>query len=169
MEYMSGGDLMELTERVAPFEEDFLRFYAAEILYGMQYLHIKGIVHRDIKPESILLDSAGNIKIADFGLAALKVFGSTRITGRVGSLIFIAAEVCADIPYNAVADYFSFGVLLYLMATAQYPFLSRDGDAAATVDAICYSKVRFPRSMSRELQDFISRVALVSHPVSDKP
>ncbi|DBA13690.1 TPA: hypothetical protein GDO54_018641 [Pyxicephalus adspersus] len=109
MEYMSGGDLMELTERVAPFEEDFLRFYAAEILYGMQYLHIKGIVHRDIKPENILLDSAGHIKIADFGLAALKVFGSTRITGRVGSLIFIAAEVCADIPYNAVADYFSFG------------------------------------------------------------
>ncbi|XP_072288087.1 protein kinase C delta type-like [Pyxicephalus adspersus] len=102
------------------------RFFAGEILCGLQYLHSLGIVHRDIKPSNILLDNSCHIKIADFGLAATNVFGSTKIRGQVGTSLFMAPEVCMNLPYNAVADYFSFGVMIYLMATGKYPFYDED-------------------------------------------
>ncbi|XP_072270232.1 protein kinase C delta type-like [Pyxicephalus adspersus] len=161
MEYLSRGDLRSLIRTFAPFKESAVRFYAAEILCGLQYLHSLGIVHRDIKPANILLDNAGHIKISDFGLAVTGVFGANKTTGLAGTPRFIAPEVCLNIPYNTSVDYYSFGVLVYLMATGKYPFCDENGDRNAISSR---NTVLCPPSMSDDLRDFILKL-LQEHPL----
>ncbi|KAK3326283.1 kinase-like domain-containing protein [Apodospora peruviana] len=69
MEYLPGGDLMSLLIKFEVFTEDITRFYAAEIINGIEAVHKLGFIHRDIKPDNILLDRDGHIKLADFGLS----------------------------------------------------------------------------------------------------
>ncbi|CAN0088381.1 unnamed protein product, partial [Heterosigma akashiwo] len=68
MDLVKGGDLFTVLRR-APITFNGARFYAAEILVALQYLHSLGIVYRDLKPENILVDSQGHVKLADFGLS----------------------------------------------------------------------------------------------------
>jgi serine/threonine protein kinase len=68
---MSGGELFFYLRKFIRFNEETTRFYAAEMLAGIEYLHQNNIIYRDLKPENILLDSIGHIKIADFGLSKM--------------------------------------------------------------------------------------------------
>lgn len=72
LEFMPGGDLRKLLDTEEYFDEDWARFYLAEIVQGLEALHNKGIVHRDLKPENILICNTGHIKLADFGLSDIK-------------------------------------------------------------------------------------------------
>ena len=69
LEYVVGGELFSHLRRAGRFTNDMTRFYAAEITTAIQYLHTKDIIYRDLKPENLLLDSRGHIKITDFGFA----------------------------------------------------------------------------------------------------
>lgn len=69
LEYVSGGNLFDHLCAVRRFEEEQVKFIAAQILVGLGYLHANKIVHRDLKPENVLMDMDGYIKLADFGLA----------------------------------------------------------------------------------------------------
>ena len=69
MEYMPGGDVGSLLERESRLLEEEARFYIAEILLALECLHRQGLIHRDLKPDNILLDSNGHCKLADFGLS----------------------------------------------------------------------------------------------------
>ncbi|CAJ0948735.1 unnamed protein product [Ranitomeya imitator] len=90
------------------------RFYAAEIASGLQFLHKKGFIHRDLKPDNILIADSGHLKIADFGLAVNRMDG---VSGRAGTAGYMAPEVITGKKYNAAADWFSFGIILYQMIT----------------------------------------------------
>lgn len=69
MEFMKGGDLSSLLEQVGSFDEDTAKYYLAQIVLALEYLHSKGVIHRDLKPDNILIDSEGRIKLTDFGLS----------------------------------------------------------------------------------------------------
>jgi len=69
MEFVNGGELYFHLRKAKRFSEDMARFYAAEILIAVRYLHKKNILYRDLKPENILLDRTGHVKLTDFGLA----------------------------------------------------------------------------------------------------
>jgi serine/threonine protein kinase len=69
MEFMKGGDLSSLLEQVGSFDEDTAKFYLAQIVLALEYLHSKGVIHRDLKPDNILIDAEGRIKLTDFGLS----------------------------------------------------------------------------------------------------
>ncbi|XP_077309914.1 protein kinase C delta type-like [Lithobates pipiens] len=122
MEYLSGGDLENFLNKRAPVNIETARFLTAEILCGLQFLHNRGIVHRDIKPDNILLDSVGHVRLADFGLSATEVHASQTLTSFAGTLQYIAPEIYLETPYGFAADYFSLGIIVYELVTANYPF-----------------------------------------------
>jgi serine/threonine protein kinase len=69
MEFMKGGDFSSLLEQVGAFDEDSAKYYIAQIVLALEYLHAKGVIHRDLKPDNILIDGEGHIKLTDFGLS----------------------------------------------------------------------------------------------------
>lgn len=83
MEYMVGGDLKSLLAMYGFFEESAARFYAAEICLALQYLHKHGIVHRDIKPDNMLISAAGHVKLTDFGLSRIEMSRDLEISDLI--------------------------------------------------------------------------------------
>lgn len=118
------------------------RFYAAEVVCGLEHLHQQGIVYRDCKPENILLDDYGHVRISDLGLA-VEIPEGDMVRGRVGTVGmlhvtficssvtdyvftgYMAPEVIDNEKYSFSPDWFSFGVLLYEMIEGQAPFRMR--------------------------------------------
>ncbi|KAG5882457.1 hypothetical protein JTB14_036459 [Gonioctena quinquepunctata] len=100
------------------------RFYAAEVVCGLDHLHQQGIVYRDCKPENILLDDAGHVRISDLGLA-VDIPEGESVRGRVGTVGYMAPEVIDNERYTYSPDWFSFGCLLYEMIEGQAPFRAR--------------------------------------------
>ncbi|XP_022917770.1 G protein-coupled receptor kinase 2 [Onthophagus taurus] len=100
------------------------KFYAAEVICGLDHLHQRGIVYRDCKPENILLDDAGHVRISDLGLA-VEIPEGESVRGRVGTVGYMAPEVIDNEKYTFSPDWFSFGCLLYEMIEGQAPFRAR--------------------------------------------
>ncbi|XP_068098164.1 protein kinase C delta type-like [Hyperolius riggenbachi] len=105
------------TDSLGSILESLIRFYAAEIICALQYLHSKGYIHRDLKPGNILLDGTGHIKVADFGLA----MEGTTSTVCIGTRAFMAPEMEDFLEYDAGVDWYAFGVVLYQMVTGKSP------------------------------------------------
>lgn len=80
LEYAAGGELFNIIKKEKTLPETVCRFYAAEIICGLEFLHKNGIVYRDLKPENVLLTTTGHIKIADFGLSKIGVTSTGGIT-----------------------------------------------------------------------------------------
>lgn len=146
MEYMRGGELYDLIKSSAPLSTATIRFIAAELLCALQYLHGRGIIHRDLKPENILLNSSGHVKIADFGLSKVDMFGSKKVYSCAGTPAYMAPEVYYNKPYDAMADYYSLGVILFEMATGKMPQLVRSKNYI------------YSRNIDPDLRDVIERL-----------
>lgn len=125
MEYLNGGDLMFHIQRLKKFREDQAKFYACEMICGIQFLHSKKIVYRDLKPDNVLLDLEGHIKIADFGMCKESCSGDTRTTTFCGTPHYLAPEIIKGLNYNESVDWFAFGVVLYEMLEGKLPFHGR--------------------------------------------
>ncbi|CAJ0939159.1 unnamed protein product, partial [Ranitomeya imitator] len=95
------------------------RFYAAELVCGIQHLHSKGIIHRDLKPSNIMVAATGHLKIADFGLALENIYGDRTATEYAGTPGFIAPKMLAAAEYNAGVDWYAFGIILNIMITSR--------------------------------------------------
>ncbi|KAI8078756.1 camp-dependent protein kinase 3 [Halteromyces radiatus] len=119
MDYLPGGELFRLLRRNKKFSASAARFYATEVLLAIDYLHSLDIAYRDIKPENILLDARGHVKLADFGFSK-KV---TDLTWTVcGTPDYLAPEIIRSQGYTKAVDWWSFGVLIYEMVIGEAPF-----------------------------------------------
>ncbi|CAO1435379.1 unnamed protein product [Diamesa serratosioi] len=124
---MNGGDLKFHIYNMGGdpgFELTRARFYGAEVVCGLEHLHQQGIVYRDCKPENILLDDHGHVRISDLGLA-VEIPEGEMVRGRVGTVGYMAPEVIDNEKYSFSPDWFSFGCLLYEMIEGQAPFRAR--------------------------------------------
>jgi serine/threonine protein kinase len=155
MEYMSGGNLKEQLDEVEFFSEKRAKFYAAEIVLAVQFLHQHGILHRDLKLENVLVGSDGHCKIADFGLSKLGLFRHCKTTTKCGTPFCMAPEIVKNLPYGQGVDWWAVGVMIYEMMTGYPPFdydeeEDMDGDSAEEKleDKILNDEVTFPDNMS---------------------
>uniref|UniRef100_A0A672JN89 Protein kinase C n=1 Tax=Salarias fasciatus TaxID=181472 RepID=A0A672JN89_SALFA len=156
MEYLNGGDLMFHIQEKGRFELYRASFYSAEIICGLQFLHSKGIIYRDLKLDNVMLDHEGHIKIADFGMCKENVFGENRATTFCGTPDYIAPEILLGQKYSFSVDWWSFGVLLYEMLIGQSPFHGDNEDDL--FESIRMETPHYPRWINKEAKDLLERV-----------
>uniref|UniRef100_A0A3P8U871 G protein-coupled receptor kinase n=1 Tax=Amphiprion percula TaxID=161767 RepID=A0A3P8U871_AMPPE len=129
MTIMNGGDLRyhiyNVDENNPGFDEPRACYYAAQIIQGMEHLHQKRIIYRDLKPENVLLDNQGNVRISDLGLAVELADDQLKIKGYAGTPGFMAPELLKGEEYDYSVDYFTLGVTLYEFLAAKGPFRTR--------------------------------------------
>uniref|UniRef100_A0A8C8SVL0 G protein-coupled receptor kinase n=1 Tax=Pelusios castaneus TaxID=367368 RepID=A0A8C8SVL0_9SAUR len=132
MTLMNGGDLRyhvyNVDEKNPGFPEARAVFYTAQIICGLEHLHQNRIIYRDLKPENVLLDDAGHVRLSDLGLAVELSEGKDKTKGYAGTPGFMAPELLKNEEYDWSVDYFTLGVTLYEMIEAKGPFRSRGGE-----------------------------------------
>ncbi|XP_013924654.1 PREDICTED: protein kinase C theta type-like [Thamnophis sirtalis] len=156
MEYLNGGDLMFHIQSCHKFEMDRARFYAAEIICGLQFLHSRGIIYRDLKLDNVLLDKEGHIKIADFGMCKENMLGDAKTSTFCGTPDYIAPEILLGQKYNMAVDWWSFGVLLYEMLIGQSPFHGQDEEQL--FQSIRMDSPFYPRWLDKIARDLLVKL-----------
>lgn len=155
MEYTAGGDLM-MHIHADVFSESRSVFYSACVVLGLQFLHDKKIVYRDLKLDNLLLDTEGYVKIADFGLCKEGMGHGDRTSTFCGTPEFLAPEVLTDTSYTRAVDWWGLGVLIYEMLVGESPFPGDDEEEV--FDSIVNDEVRYPRFLSTEAIGIMRRL-----------
>jgi len=138
MEYMPGGDLQATLESLGFFPQSWAKQYGAEILLGLEYLHARGVIHRDLKPGNVLISLSGHIKLADFGLShggkdssrpqfldLTRIASSDKLAMRftnVGTPGYASPEIMQRQGHSSATDIWSLGVVIFEMLTGELPF-----------------------------------------------
>ncbi|KAM6598479.1 probable serine/threonine protein kinase IRE [Cannabis sativa] len=152
MEYLNGGDLYSLLRNLSCLDEDMARVYIAEVVLALEYLHSLNVVHRDLKPDNLLIGQDGHIKLTDFGLSKVGLINSTddlttssvsengflgeeetkaQHTSKreerqkhsvVGTPDYLAPEILLGMGHGATADWWSVGVILFELLVGIPPF-----------------------------------------------
>ncbi|KAL4911781.1 hypothetical protein BDW62DRAFT_217019 [Aspergillus aurantiobrunneus] len=156
LEYVEGGELFDYVSNHGPLpEEEAVRLFR-QIIAGLGYCHRFSICHRDLKPENILLDGEHNVKLADFGMAALQPAGHWLSTS-CGSPHYAAPEIIYGRKYRGDrADIWSCGIILYALLTGFLPF--DGGDLHTTLQLVRKGDYMIPPNVSDEAADLIQRI-----------
>ncbi|KAI9259248.1 kinase-like domain-containing protein [Helicostylum pulchrum] len=136
------GELYTYVRRLAPFDLETAKFYAAEILLAIEHIHERGVIHRDIKPENILLDDSMHIKVTDFGSAKIidennQQEGEDTAGTRsfVGTAEYVSPELLRSDRVSKEADMWAFGCVIYQMLSGKSPF-------KAPTDYLIFQKIK---------------------------
>ena len=154
MEFLPGGDLMNLLIAKDTLNEEEAKFYLCEIILAIESIHNLNCIHRDIKPDNILIGKNGHIKLSDFGLAKIadNIFKEDIINYKknthnrnfscVGTAYYVAPEVLKKKGYGKEIDWWSLGVIFYEMLIGYAPFCSKE------TNEVCYKVLHFENFLS---------------------
>lgn len=107
MDFLNGGEMFYHLRKDVCFKEDRARFYAAEMILALEVLHKNGVIYRDLKPENVLLDSEGHLKLTDFGLCKLQQNATKMTYTYCGTPEYLAPEIILGTGHNELADWWS--------------------------------------------------------------
>ncbi|KAJ3094517.1 camp-dependent protein kinase catalytic subunit [Phlyctochytrium planicorne] len=153
LEYVQGGELFSYLRKSGRFPNHIAKFYAAEVVMAFEYLHSKDIIYRDLKPENLLIDAKGHIKITDFGFA--KVVPDVTWT-LCGTPDYLAPEIIQSKGYGKAVDWWALGILIYEMIAGHPPFF--DDDHFKLYEKILACKLRFPPHFDPLAKDLVKRL-----------
>ena len=125
MPFIRGGELYKVFQKEKRFKEDVVKFYAAQIVIALGYLHMKGIVHRDLKQENILLETDGFIKIIDYGLAKM-LDDKQQANTFCGTPEYLAPEIISESGHDKSVDWWALGIIMYEMLIGVTPFFNKN-------------------------------------------
>ena len=108
------------------FTEEEAKFYIAEVILAIEYLHSKNIIYRDLKPDNIIIDQDGHLKLTDFGLSKENVDSECHSNSFVGSYAYAAPEIIKHKPHGKSLDWYGVGVLLYEFLVGVPPYYDKD-------------------------------------------
>ena len=178
MEYLPGGDFMNLLIKKDILSEEEARFYTAELILSIESIHKLDCIHRDIKPDNVLIDKTGHIKLSDFGLAKVsdKIYekkeeiedfqpnSHQKNFSCVGTAYYVAPEVLKKKGYGPEIDWWSVGVIFFEMLVGYAPFCSKE------TSEVCYKVLNWKKflkipskvKISEEAEDLICK--LINNP-----
>ncbi|CAD8112107.1 unnamed protein product [Paramecium sonneborni] len=160
VDYMPGGELFYHLRKVGRFKEEVARFYAAEILLGLQYLHENHIIYRDLKPENILLDENGHIKLTDFGLSKIMMEEDETAFSLCGTPEYLAPEILTTkTGYDKTCDWWSFGALLYEMLVGAPPHYKEN--KKEMIRRILTQPIPYPSYLSENARSLLEQILVV--------
>ncbi|CAD8132736.1 unnamed protein product [Paramecium pentaurelia] len=126
MDFMQGGELFLHLRKNSKFPEEWVQFYAAELLVAIDLLHSSNIIYRDLKPENILLDKSGHIVLTDFGLSKLGFEKNELTYTFCGTPEYVAPEILYKRGHTFAVDFYSYGALIYEMLCGIPPHYSKN-------------------------------------------
>lgn len=156
MSYVPGGELFTHLRRAQRFTPDVTRFYLATIILALKYLHSFNIIYRDLKPENLLLDARGYLRLTDFGFAKIV---DDRTWTLCGTPEYLAPEIIQSDGHGKAADWWACGILCYEMLVGWPPFF--DETPYGIYDKILKGHIHYPRSMDPLSKSFV-RALLVT-------
>ncbi len=159
MEYVSGENLKSLIRRIGQVSPGKAIFIARQIGEGLAEAHRAGVIHRDLKPQNIMIDQEGNVRIMDFGIArSFRLKGVTEAGTMLGTPEYMSPEQVGGKDIDHQTDIYSLGIILYEMLTGRTPF---EGDTPLSV-AVKQKTERppDPRKLNAQIPESISRLIL---------
>lgn len=162
MDFIEGGELFSLLRKSQRFPNPVAKFYAAEVTLALDYLHSHNIIYRDLKPENLLLDRHGHLKITDFGFAK----EVPDITWTLcGTPDYLAPEVVSSKGYNKSVDWWSLGILIFEMLCGFTPFWD-SGSPLKIYENILRGRVKYPPYVHPDAQDLLGK--LITHDLTKR-
>jgi len=153
LEYVCGGELFTYLRNAGRLTNSTAMFYASEIVLALEYLHSLSIVYRDLKPENLLLDREGHLKITDFGFAK-------RLEDRTWTLCgtpeYLAPEIIQSKGHNKAVDWWALGILVYEMLVGYPPFF--DDNPFGIYEKILSGKIEWPKHLDPVARDLIKKL-----------
>lgn len=160
VELCENGDLSEILDQESLLDEDIAKFLTAELILAMKHMHNKGVIFRDLKPENLLIDSRGHLRLADFGLAKQneKAKGKKdfRAPSFCGSPAYLPPEMLKRQGVTKSGDVYQLGVVLYEMLVGIPPFYN--DNMAILYDNIEKGKLKLPKYLSNESKKCLQRL-----------
>ncbi|KAH9926195.1 uncharacterized protein B0H18DRAFT_876670 [Fomitopsis serialis] len=168
LEYVPGGSVTSVLRNYGAFEEPLVRNWVRQILLGLNYLHERDIIHRDIKGANMLVDNKGGIKISDFGIS--KKVEDNLLPGHrahrpslQGSVFWMAPEVVKQTAYTQKADIWSVGCLVVEMLTGEHPWAQLTQMQAIFKVYRLFAKPTIPADISPEAENFLQLTFELNH------
>jgi len=157
MESCLGGELWTVLRDKGNFDDSTTRFYTACVVEAFDYLHSRNIIYRDLKPENLLLDIEGYVKLVDFGFAKKLMTGRKTWT-FCGTPEYVAPEVILNKGHDISADYWSLGVLMFELLTGTPPFTGSDPMKTYNIILKGIDAIEFPRNITRNATALIKKL-----------
>lgn len=147
------GELFEILEDDQSLPEEVVQGIAKQLVRALYYLHHNRIIHRDMKPQNILIGANGIVKLCDFGFARAMSCNTMVLTSIKGTPLYMAPELVQEQPYNHTVDLWSLGVILYELYVGQPPFYTNS--IYSLIHHIVKDPVKFPTNISTEFKSFL--------------
>ncbi|XP_046826563.1 cGMP-dependent protein kinase, isozyme 2 forms cD5/T2 isoform X2 [Vespa crabro] len=157
MEVCLGGELWTVLRDRGHFDDPTTRFYTACVVEAFDYLHSRNIIYRDLKPENLLLDNEGYVKVVDFGFAKRLDHGKKTWT-FCGTPEYVAPEVILNRGHDISADYWSLGVLIFELLTGAPPFTGSDPMKTYNIILKGIDTIDFPKIITRNASVLIKKL-----------
>ncbi|KAF4731648.1 hypothetical protein FOZ62_007491 [Perkinsus olseni] len=155
------GELFEIFQDDKKLPESEVRRIAQQLVKALHYLHSNRVIHRDMKPQNILVGANNVVKLCDFGFARAMSYNTIVLTSIKGTPLYMAPEVVQEQPYNHTADLWSLGVILYELFVGTPPFYTNS--LYSLIHLIIKDPVKYPSNMSPDFKSFLQGL-LVKNP-----